>query len=415
MYETFSYLKEFFEKIFENFITFSFAILSYGDFITFVSMLNQKVIVSVSSDLVTDNRVHRTCSVLHDLGIDVLLIGRKKKSSPALNQRNYRTKRLHLIFEKGPLFYAELNLRLFFILLFQRKTLLYSNDLDTLLPNFLVSKLSGAKIIYDSHELFTEAPELIHRNRVRKIWLAIERLIFPRLKHIITVNDSIAKTYKELYQKDLLVIRNIPNKYQPTQHLTKTQLEIPENTFLIIIQGSGLNVERGIEEAVLAMKMLEDTTLMLVGDGDVMPVVKELINTNRLEDKVKIFGRRPYDELMQFTMHADLGLTLDKPLSKNYEFSLPNKVFDYMHAGTPILASKLVEIERVIETHQIGVILKEVSPAEIASAVNDIKSQPVLLKQLEEACRKASEIENWENERLKLELLIRSVLTNYSL
>ncbi|MEN9972355.1 MAG: hypothetical protein RIS20_702 [Bacteroidota bacterium] len=415
MYETFSYLKEFFEKIFENFITFSFAILSYGDFITFVSMLNQKVIVSVSSDLVTDNRVHRTCSVLHDLGIDVLLIGRKKKSSPALNQRNYRTKRLHLIFEKGPLFYAELNLRLFFILLFQRKTLLYSNDLDTLLPNFLVSKLSGAKLIYDSHELFTEAPELIHRNRVRKIWLAIERLIFPRLKHIITVNDSIANTYKELYRKELLVIRNIPNKYQPTQHLTKTQLEIPENTFLIIIQGSGLNVERGIEEAVLAMKMLEDTTLMLVGDGDVMPVVKELIKTNRLEDKVKIFGRRPYDEMMQFTMHADLGLTLDKPLSKNYEYSLPNKVFDYMHAGTPILASKLVEIERVIESHQIGVILEEVSPAAIASVVNDIKSQPDLLLQLKEACRKASEIENWENERLKLELLIRSVLTNYSL
>ena len=72
MYETFSYLKEFFEKIFENFISFSFAIPYYVDFITFVTMLKQKVIVSVSSDLVTDNRVHRTCSLLHDLGMDVL-------------------------------------------------------------------------------------------------------------------------------------------------------------------------------------------------------------------------------------------------------------------------------------------------------------------------------------------------------
>jgi glycosyltransferase involved in cell wall biosynthesis len=375
-------------------------------------MLNQKVIVSVSSDLVTDNRVHRTCSVLHDLGMDVLLIGRKKKSSPELNKRNYRTKRLHLIFEKGPLFYAELNLRMFFILLFQRKTLLYANDLDTLLPNFLVSKLSGAKIIYDSHELFTEAPELIHRKSVQKIWLKIEQLIFPRLSHIITVNESIARTYEERYKKELLVIRNIPNKYQPNQHLSKTELDIPENTFLIVIQGSGLNIERGIEETVLAMKQLKDSTLMLVGDGDVMPVVKELIKINQLEDKVKIFGRRPYEEMMQFTMHADLGLTLDKPLSKNYEFSLPNKVFDYMHAGTPILASKLVEIERVIRTHQIGVMLNEVSPDAIASAITELKSQPELLLQLKEACRKASEIENWENERLKLELLIRFALTN---
>jgi glycosyltransferase involved in cell wall biosynthesis len=229
------------------------------------------------------------------------------------------------------------------------------------------------------------------------------------------VNDSIAQTYKDLYQKDLLVIRNIPNKYQPIQHLSKAELEIPENTFLIIIQGSGLNVERGIEEAVTAMKQLENATLMLVGDGDVMPAVKELIKTNQLQEKVKIYGRRPYEEMMQFTMHADLGLTLDKPLSKNYEFSLPNKVFDYMHAGTPILASKLVEIERVITKHHVGSILTDVSPVEIAAAINELKSQPELIMQLKEACRKASEIENWENERLKLELLIRNVFSNYSL
>lgn len=411
MYETFSYLKEFFEKIFENFITFPFSIFSYVDFITFVSMLKQKVIVSVSSDLVTDNRVHRTCSVLHDLGMDVLLIGRKKNNSPILNERIYRTKRLRLLFEKGPLFYAELNFRLFFILLFQKKALLYSNDLDTLLPNFIVSKLSGAKLIYDSHELFTESPELIHRKRTQGIWLGIEKMIFPKLTHIITVNDSIAQTYGKLYNQNLLVIRNIPNKFKVEQLQTKEQLGIPLNDFLVIIQGSGLNVERGIEEAVLAMKDLEGVTLMLVGDGDVMPVVKELIKINRLDDKVKIYGRRPYIDMMQFTTHADLGLTLDKPLSKNYEFSLPNKIFDYMHAGTPILASKLVEIERVITTHHIGNILTEVSPEAISSAIKEIKNNPENLANQKAACKAAAEIENWENEQLKLKKLVLSVIS----
>lgn len=374
-------------------------------------MLNQKVIVSVSSDLVTDNRVHRTCSVLQDLGMDVLLIGRKKKSSPELNQRTYRTKRLRLIFEKGPLFYAELNLRLFFILLFRRKTFLYANDLDTLLPNFIVSKLSGTKILYDSHELFTESPELIHRKRTQAIWLSIEKLVFPKLTQIITVNDSIAQTYKNLYQKDLLVVRNIPNKYHPTKYLSKTELHIPENSFLIIIQGSGLNVERGIEEAVLAMKQLDNATLMLVGDGDVMPIVKELIKINRLEEKVIIFGRRPYEEMMQITAHADLGLTLDKPLSKNYEFSLPNKVFDYMHAGTPILASKLVEIEKVILRHQIGSIISEVSVEGIVQAIEEIKGNPERLARQKTACLAAAEIENWEMEQLKLKKLILSIVS----
>lgn len=411
MYETFSYLKEFFEKIFEIFITFLFAILSYGDFITFVSMLNQKVIVSVSSDLVTDNRVHRTCSVLHELGMDVLLIGRKKKSSPVLTKRNYRTKRLSLFFQKGPFFYAELNMRLFFVLLFQRKTLLYSNDLDTLLPNFIVSKLSGAKIIYDSHELFTEAPELIHRKHVQKIWLGIEKLIFPHLTHIITVNDSIAKAYNKLYNKELLVIRNIPTKYSPQTNLSKVELNIPEDSFLIIIQGSGLNVERGIEEAVLAMKKLENATLMLVGDGDVMPVVRDLIRVHQLDNKVKLYGRRPYEEMMQFTALADLGLTLDKPLSKNYEYSLPNKVFDYMHAGTPILASKLVEIEKVVLGYQIGSVISNVSVESISNAIHDMKSNPEKLAQQKLACFTAAEVENWENEQLKLKKLILSIVS----
>jgi glycosyltransferase involved in cell wall biosynthesis len=410
MYETFSYLKELFEKIFEKFVTFSFTILSNVEFITFVTMLKQKVIVSVSSDLVTDNRVHRTCSVLHDLGMDVLLIGRKKKDSPTLNKRNYPAKRLRLLFEKGPLFYAELNLRLFFMLLFQKKALLYSNDLDTLLPNFLVSKLTGAKLIYDSHELFTESPELIHRKRTQGIWLSMEKMIFPKLYHIITVNDSIAQTYSDRYKKDLLVIRNIPNKFTIEQLQTKEALGIPVNDFLVILQGSGLNVERGIEEAVLAMRDLEGVTLMLVGDGDVMPLVKKLIQINRLEDKVKIYGRRPYIEMMQFTAHADLGLTLDKPLSKNYEFSLPNKVFDYMHAGTPILASKLVEIERVIKTHHIGSILSEVSPAAIAAAINELKRNPDVLAAQKEACFIGSNTENWENEQKKLISLLQSVL-----
>ena len=98
MYETFSYLKEFFEKIFENFITFPFAIFSYVDFITFVSMLKQKVIVSVSSDLVTDNRVHRTCSLLHEMGLDVLLVGRKKKGESRFGEKGLPHKTISLVF-----------------------------------------------------------------------------------------------------------------------------------------------------------------------------------------------------------------------------------------------------------------------------------------------------------------------------
>ena len=85
-----------------------------------------------------------------------------------------------------------------------------SNDLDTLLPNFFISKMRKTKLIYDSHEYFTEVPELISRPFIQKIWKTLEGFMLPRLKNIYTVNESIASIYKNLYGINPKVIRNVP-------------------------------------------------------------------------------------------------------------------------------------------------------------------------------------------------------------
>ncbi|MCA1760901.1 MAG: hypothetical protein LC658_14130, partial [Bacteroidales bacterium] len=120
----------------------------------------KRIIVSVTSDLVSDNRVHKTCTTLGEMGFEVLLVGRKLAGSQPLSPRNYQTKRIKLFFNKGPLFYACFNFRLFCLLLFSKCDLLLSNDLDTLPANFLASKLKNKPLVYDSHEFFTEVPEL---------------------------------------------------------------------------------------------------------------------------------------------------------------------------------------------------------------------------------------------------------------
>ncbi|GAB5416953.1 MAG: glycosyltransferase [Crocinitomicaceae bacterium] len=305
---------------------------------------------------------------------------------------------MRLLFETGAAFYAFFNLRLFFFLLFRKCDVLVSNDLDTLLANHIAKKLKhNCTLVYDSHEYFTEVPELVNRPKVQKIWLRIERMIFPKLTKIYTVNDSIAKIYTDLYQKDIKVVRNISQRWTPDSVASKKELDIPENIPLIILQGAGINVDRGAEEAVEAMQEI-DAALMIVGDGDVVGQLKDRVKELGLETKVRFYGRRPYLEMMQFTWHADLGLTLDKDTNPNYRFSLPNKVFDYMHATTPIVATNIVEVANVIRTHDIGEVLDELTPNALAQTINKILSDSDRLNRMKANCQTAAETENWENE-----------------
>lgn len=361
-------------------------------------MSRPKAIVSVINDLSTDQRVHKVCTFLTDQGYDVLLVGRKKHDSVALNERPYATKRMVLFFEKGALFYAFFNLRLFFFLLFRKSQLLLSNDLDTLLPNKLISGLKNIPLVYDSHEYFTEVPELLSRPKVRRIWERIEQYTFPKLKTVYTVNQSIADKYQQKYRIPVQVVRNVSPLWKPTTVPGKHELGIPENTRLLIMQGAGLNIDRGIEEAIAMMHHLNDTVLMLVGDGDIIPAMKQRVEAEQLTDKVLFFGKRPYAELMFFTFHADLGLSLDQPTNPNYEFSLPNKVFDYMHAGTPIVCSNVVEVANLVKQHDLGLVLTDYTPQHMASLIGNLLSDNERMLQLKRNCEKAALVENWEKE-----------------
>lgn len=373
--------------------------------------MNVKIAVAiVSNDLSTDNRVNRTCNVLKESGYTVVLIGRKRKNSIPLKPQDHRCVRLNLLFEKGPFFYAELNVKLFFFLLFNKVDLIFANDLDTLPAAFLAHKLKRrSKIVYDSHELFTEAPELEGRF-VKKIWERIEKLIFPRLTNIITVNDSIAEIFKAKYLRSIVVIRNVSEKFDWNEVKSKKELGIPVDKEIIIVQGSGLNIDRGIEEAILAMQLIDNAILLIVGDGDVIPNAKELVKTHQLETKVLFFGKRTYKELMQFTRHASIGLALDKPKSLNYRFALPNKLFDYIQANTAIICSNLVEIKKIVEKYDIGVSINEISTESIAKAINELLANKEKLNQQKENCKIAAEVENWENEKTKLKMLLEQLV-----
>jgi len=363
--------------------------------------MKKRIIVSVTNDLATDQRVKKVCNSLKNLDYDILLVGRKLTESLKLH-RDYDCKRMNLFFNKGALFYAEYNIRLFFLLLFSRVDVYHSNDLDTLLANFLAAKIRRKPLVYDSHEYFTGVPEIQNKPFVKGVWLAIERWIFPKLEYIFTVNPSISQLYKTEYGKTLRIMRNMPNKISLNNSKTKEELGIPLDKVIIITQGAGINIDRGIEEAVEAMQYLKNVCFLIIGDGDVIPQLKQRVVELGLQKSVLFKGRMPYQEMMQYTQLAQLGLTLDKDTNINYRYSLPNKLFDYIHARIPVLATKVIEVQKIIEAYNVGLFIENHQPKHIADQIRLALNNEDLQNTWSENMERAVKELNWEHEEIAL-------------
>lgn len=313
-----------------------------------------RIAVAVTNDLSTDQRVQRTISCVQGLGGEVTFIGRVLPNSQSFNP-GYSTKRFKLWFRKGALFYANYNLRLFWHLLVKPYDAYIANDLDTLLAIGLVSRLKGKPFIYDSHEFFTGVPEIQHSPFIKSVWRGIERTFYHTAVARITVNDSIAELLQDEYSGEKPhVVRNIGMRPSQVQRSSRKELNLPEEAFIFINQGAGINVERGMEEAVEAIADIDNAVLLIVGNGDAVPGLKRTVDEKSLQSKVIFVPKMPYAELLSYTQAADVGLSLDKPTSINYTYSLPNKLFDYIHSDLPVLSSQVVEVKRIVEGYQVG-------------------------------------------------------------
>ena len=159
---------------------------------------------------------------------------------------------------------------------------------------------------------------------------------------------------------------------------------------------------------VEAMKFLPENYLfVIVGGGDVFEILKEIIEKENLENKVKIVGKVPYQELINYTYNADLGLSLDKNTNLNYQYSLPNKLFDYIQSKVPVLVSNLPEMKQVVEKYKVGKIVLDRNPLALANQISIMlkKDKNLYTKQL----LKASSELIWKKESEKLIQIFKNI------
>jgi len=360
----------------------------------------QKVYISVTNDLFTDQRVRKVCEFLVANSFEVTLVGRKLKSSQDMPaDLKYKTKRFPLWFTRGPKFYAAYNLRLFFYLLFRKADILISNDLDTLYANHWARKFKkNCRLVYDSHEYYCGTPELVSRPKVQSFWRKIEKRCLPKVDAMYTVNESIADLYREEYGMDVKVVRNITDGNLPPFDMTRKHVGLPLDKKVVIMQGAGINIDRGGEEMIEAIQLVDDAVLAIVGDGDVVPDLKKKVSEEGWQENVLFFGKRPYAELMNFTALSDVGISLDKDSNINYRFSLPNKIFDYIHAGIPLFVSDLKEVASIVRKYEVGVVCTSHNIEDIAKELNALLNDNSAQQEYRDNTAKAAAELNWQKE-----------------
>jgi glycosyltransferase involved in cell wall biosynthesis len=348
----------------------------------------------------------RICSTLVKQGYTVTLVGRELKESAILQQQAFIQKRLYCFFTKGPLFYAEYNLRLFFWLLFKKADCICAIDLDTILPCLFASQLKGTKRVYDAHELFCEMKEIVTRPSRYKMWKWIEQFTVPKFKDGYTVCEPIAKEFEKMYGVKYEVVRNVPaekkSKFQNpnvTEQDTRNKAQeepINKPKTFFLYQGA-VNEGRSFETLIPAMKNV-DAPLHIYGDGNFMEQTKKLIASNQLQEKVLLNGKLKPGELKNITAEAYAGITLFENNGLSNYLSLANRFFDYIQAGIPQLCVDYPAYRQINDQFGIALLITDTKEENIAKGLNLLLSDDVLYAQLKENCKKAATILNWQEE-----------------
>jgi glycosyltransferase involved in cell wall biosynthesis len=360
----------------------------------------RRIIFTVTNDLCFDQRMIRICRTLQKDGDQVTLIGRVTKDSLPLKSEEFRQSRLYVPFESGPLFYITFNFRLFFHLLFCRADIICAVDLDTVLPVWLIGRIRGIIMVFDSHEWFCEMKELQDRPVVRRIWKGIERMTIPSFKHGYTVSEGIVDRFRIEYGHTYALIRNIPSLRPMIREVTKPAP-------FILYQGA-VNEGRCFERLIPAMQWV-NTPLHIYGDGNYMSQVRQLIEKFGLEKKVLLKGKLYPDALSDITPTACIGISLFDETSLHNRLSLANRFFDFIHAGIPQICSDFPAYREINDRYSVALLISETSPMNIALALNKLLNDGLMYAHMQSQCRLAARELNWQHEGERLKDFYRSL------
>lgn len=293
--------------------------------------------------------------------------------------------------------------------LFKSKADLYFAEEIYSLPFVKFRTLFGkGKIYYNSRELYAFLGGLRNRKFIQKIFTTIEKVLIHRVDLVLTTGEMDSEFLHNFYGiSNTLVIRNIPKLKSPTAKVDLRQkLSLPPETKILIYQGVLID-GRGIELVIKYLPKIDNTVLVLLGDGERKMKWQKFAEEMEVEDRVFFLGTIPQDELINYTAAADIGVCLIENISVSYYHALPNKLFEYIMAGLPVISSSLPQMKNIVEEYNVGACIDLDKNKKIDEILVTMLQSEEELQIYKNNCRAASNDLNWdvEFERVKDRLL----------
>lgn len=277
--------------------------------------------------------------------------------------------------------------------------IIHAHDIEVLPAAWFASKLSGALLVYDAHEISTSREGF---QSMRK-WIGwIEKKLMPKANATITTTEMRAKFFSRAYSIPRpIVLQNRPSYYKLRNSTRiRDELSLSQAWPIVLYQG-GLQAGRGLEMFVRAAQAIDNAYFVLIGSGRLEDNLKQLVSELDISYKVKFIPMVPLSELPDYTASANIGVQPLQNTCLNHYSTDSNKLFEYVLAGLPVIATNFPEIAKIVNQYEVGLLIDE-SLEGLILAIKRLIDEPELRDKFTMNVLKARRELCWESQEAYL-------------
>jgi glycosyltransferase involved in cell wall biosynthesis len=342
----------------------------------------KNILALTTKEIANDNRVINYTNALANHGHQVSLICPESRKQTTM-QYQFSAVYISLFVQKLPSFFV-FNLIKILEFIFRsmlraievKCEIIHANDLQGLVVASFIKRFvhKEATVVYDAHEYETEANGI--KGFRKKVYQFLEKRLIKRVSRVITVSDTISNEYVRLYGVEQpIVLLNVPKaKVDPRKkyNLFRKKLGIRRDQRIFLYQGY-LMPGRGVEIMLNTFSKLDadKNVIVFMGKGK----LKELVDDYQVLGNIYFHDFVDPSEFLNYTSSADVGISFIQDISLSDRYCLPNKLFEYISCGLPVICSNLPEMKMFVETNKVGVVANDNTEEGFKNALDLINSK----------------------------------------